>query len=97
MYLTTPLRWLIDQYLDLMTITSVVIGKHITSLPPAVLVPLTSLHGFRSCSRTPPPTTRTLPPKVIHHQAIAKLKTALIHVHTEEDLQKLESGIEDIM
>jgi hypothetical protein len=46
---------------------------------------------------TPPPATRTLDPKIIHHQAISKLKVALNHVHTAEDLQTLTSGLNAIM
>jgi hypothetical protein len=34
---------------------------------------------------------------MIHHQAMAKLKTVLNHVHTEEELRALESGIDAIM
>jgi hypothetical protein len=46
---------------------------------------------------TPPPATRTLDPKIIHHQAISKLKVALNHVHTAADLQILTSGLNAIM
>ena len=35
-----------------------------------------------------------LPPKVIHHQAMTKLKDALHYVHMEEELQNLSADIE---
>jgi len=46
---------------------------------------------------TPPCETQTLHPKLIHHQAMSKLKVALKHVHTQEELRFLESGIDAIM
>jgi len=46
---------------------------------------------------TPDPETRTLNPKVIHHQAMTKLKTVLRHVHTQEELQFVESGMDAMM
>jgi hypothetical protein len=66
---------------------------------PVISIPLVSLLPPPNYVRlgTAPPGTRTLPPKLIHHQAIAKLKVALTHVHTEDDLRELESGIDDMM
>ena len=46
---------------------------------------------------TPPPSTRTLDPKVIHHQAMSKLKVVLSHVHTADDLDFVETGLDAIM
>jgi hypothetical protein len=55
--------------------------------------PLPSLHRPTS----PPPETRTLPPKVIHHQAVTKFQDVLRHVHTEEELQQLTADIDRLM
>ena len=71
------------------------IGPDITY--PVIKAPLTCLGDSFTWFQTPPPVTRTLPTKFIHHRAMVKLKTALNHVHTEEDLLVLESGIDDIM
>lgn len=45
---------------------------------------------------SPPPTTRTLPPQVIHHQAIARFKNLLKHVHTEADLEDLNAELDEL-
>jgi dihydroorotase len=45
----------------------------------------------------PLPPTRTLPPKVIHHQAMSKLKVVLSHVHTADDLDFVETGLDAMM
>ena len=47
--------------------------------------------------RETPPSTRTLDPKVIHHQAMSKLKIVLSHVHTADDLDFVETGLDSIM
>jgi len=88
-------RWLISEKLNIATVPAVVTGQTELVAPPITL-PLTCLEP--TCrSSTPAPETQTLPPKFIHHRAIAKLKTALNHVHTEEELNALESGIDGIM
>lgn len=93
------IRWLINPQLDLTSIPPIVLGRGASSspLPATALVPLTFLLFLDNPSRTPPPVTRTLPPQVIHHQAFAKLKIALCHVHPEQDLLEVESGIQEIM
>jgi hypothetical protein len=67
----------------------------------AVEMPATMLEPLRlllpNTPGTPLPTTQTLDPKVIHHQAMSTLKVALNHVHTTEDLQHLTSGLQAIM
>jgi hypothetical protein len=46
---------------------------------------------------TPPPSTQTLPAKVIHHQAVTKFQDVLRHVHTEAELQNLTEDIDALM
>ena len=46
---------------------------------------------------SPAPNTRTLPPKVIHHQAMTKFKDILRYVHTEEELNDLSADIEALV
>lgn len=89
-------RWLLDPHLDLSQIAGITQGK---LAPPQLTLskPLESIFPVLRGHGTPPPITRTLNPKVIHHQAMSKLKIALNHVHTEEELQFLESGIDAIM
>ena len=66
--------------------------------PPTMLQHLVSLVPLRvGGTTTPPQGTRTLNPKIIHHQAMMKLKLALNHIHTAEDLQNLSMGLDGIM
>ena len=65
--------------------------------PLSMLQPLGLLFPGFFIAGTPPPVTRTLDPKIIHHQAMSKLKVALNHIHTAEDLQTLMSGLNAIM
>jgi hypothetical protein len=82
--------------LDVTTTPAVRIG-HVRPTDPDITtiipLPLPSLHRPSS----PQPETRTLPPKVIHHQAITKFQDVLHHVHTEEELQKLTVDIDRLM
>ena len=55
--------------------------------------PFPPLHRVPS----PQPITRTLLPKLIHHQAMTKFQDVLRHVHTEEELQRLNTDIEAMM
>jgi hypothetical protein len=71
---------------------SVLVEVPLTMLQPLGLL----LPGF-FIAGTPPPVTRTLDPKIIHHQAMSKLKVALNHIHTAEDLKTLNSGLDAIM
>ncbi|KAJ7886442.1 hypothetical protein B0H14DRAFT_2563374 [Mycena olivaceomarginata] len=59
-------------------------------LGPASDFPLRSFNARAS----PPPITQTLPPKVIHHQAMTKFKDVLRHVPTEADLSTLKDNSE---
>ena len=78
--------------MDISSIPAVTAGRHAL---PEEFVPsrLPPLHR----EFTPPPETRTLNPKVIHHHAMSKLKEALRHVHTEADLNALTADIDKIM
>jgi hypothetical protein len=69
--------------------------SHNTPTDTTTIVPrlLPSLHRLSS----PQPDMRTLPPKVIHHQAITKFQDVLRHVHTEEELQRLTLDIDRLM
>jgi hypothetical protein len=46
---------------------------------------------------SPLPATRTLPAKVIHHQAMTKFHDVLRHVHTEAELLDLNADLEELM
>jgi hypothetical protein len=86
-------RWLTDPTLDVTTTPAVMIGYHKQTDTTIIPQSLPSLHRRSS----PQPETRTLPPKVIHHQAITKFQDVLRHVHTEEELQKLTADIDRLM
>jgi hypothetical protein len=76
-----------------------VVNCRLVPAPTAPLGPITSLLKvpFATPGRgTPPPVNRNLNPRVIHNQAVAKLKVALRHVHTEEDLKYVEERIDAI-
>jgi hypothetical protein len=82
--------------LDLSAFPGVSLGK-LAPAPPELSKPMGPMFPTFEGHGTPPPETRTLHPKLIHHQAMSKLKVALKHVHTEEELHFLESGIDAIM
>ena len=88
-------RWLADPSFDITKTQAVSIGRK-TSADEAVVVspqPLPSLHRPAS----PAPNTRTLPPKLIHHQAMTKFKDVLCYIRTEEELQDLSADIEALV
>jgi hypothetical protein len=89
-------RWLANQNFDITTTKAVTIGHggH-DDLAMVPLIPeyLPPFHRHSS----PLPATRTLPPKVIHHQAISKFQGVLQHVNTEADLQSLNADLEAMM
>jgi hypothetical protein len=90
-------RWLLDPDMDLQKIAGVVHGQP-AKVPPAMLQPRVSLVPHRVGGATSPPQgTRTLDPKIIHHQAMAKLKLVLNHVRTVDDLQNLSMGLDNII
>ena len=88
-------RWLTDPSFNVTTTPAVMIGHNTPTDMTATVIPrpLPSLHRLSS----PQPNTCTLPPKVIHHQAITKFQDVLRHVHTEEELQKLTVDINRLM
>ena len=88
-------RWLTDPAFDITTTQAVTIGRNRPADEAAVIAPqpLPLLHRQSS----PAPNTRTLPPKVIHHQAMTKFKDVLRYVHTEEELQDLSADIEALV
>jgi hypothetical protein len=91
-------RWLLDPRTDLTAIPGINNGKA-TPVSRELSKPMGSLHPpiAGDGHETPPPCTRTLDPKVIHHQAMSKLKVVLSHVHTVADLDFVETGLDAIM
>ena len=88
-------RWLADPTFDITKTQAVSIGRK-ASADEAVVVspqPLPSLHRPTS----PAPNTHTLPPKLIHHQAMTKFKDVLRYIRTEEELQDLSADIEALV
>ena len=87
-------RWLTDPAFDITTTQAVTI-RHNRPADDAVIAPqpLPLLHRQSS----PAPNTHTLPPEVIHHQAMTKLKDVLRYVHTEEELQDLSADLEALV
>jgi hypothetical protein len=88
-------RWLADPTFDITTTQAVSIGRKTPAVEAIVVAvqPLPSLHRPTS----PAPNTRTLPPKVIHHQAMTKFKDVLRYVQTEEELNELSADIEALV
>ena len=82
--------------MDLTAVPGIIHSRAVEA-PATMLEPLGLLVPVLETTGTPPPVTRTLDPKVIHHQALSTLKVALNHVHTAEDLQNLTSGLNAIM
>jgi hypothetical protein len=77
-----------------------IVNRHRVPASAAPLGPITSLLRvpFAPPRRgMPPPVNKNLNPRVIHNQVVAKLKVALRHVHTAEDLEFVEHGIDDIV
>ena len=89
-------RWFINPEVELGKIRGIVHCVPVDA-PPTMLKPLGLLLPGFFIAGTPPPVTRTLDPKIIHHQAMSKLKVVLNHVHTAEDLKHLTSGLNAIM
>jgi len=88
-------RWLSELNFDITSTDAVTAGREVRDLVTVPPVPgrLPPFHNLAS----PPPSTRTLPPKVIHHQAVTKFKDVLRHVHTAADLESLNVDIEALM
>ena len=89
-------RWLSDPGFDIARTRPVTIRQGKSDVPEAdAAVPkrLPELHS----SLTPPPITQTLPPKIIHHQAVTKFQDVLRHVHTEVELKTLTEDIDALM
>jgi hypothetical protein len=81
--------------LDISQTATVKIGHNNGNDSEIPLVPIRLPPMLRQAS--PPPATRTLPAKVIHHQAMTKFQDVLRHVHTEADLNDLNTELEDLM
>lgn len=93
-----PPRWLANPELDISQMATVKIGHNVNKDNDNSVIPLVPNHLpplLRQAS--PPPVTRTLPAKVIHHQAMTKFHDVLRHVHTEADLQDLNADLQDLM
>jgi hypothetical protein len=88
-------RWLANPELDISQTATVKIGHKKDNDTEIPVVPIRLPPLLRQAS--PPPATRTLPPKVIHHQAMTKFHDVLRHVHTEADLQDLNTELEGLM
>jgi hypothetical protein len=88
-------RWLTNPELDISQTATVKIGHNKDGDAEIPLVPNRLPPLLRQVS--PLPTTRTLHPKVIHHQAITKFHDVLRHVHTEEELKDLNTDLEELM
>jgi hypothetical protein len=89
-------RWLANPDLDIATTQAVTIGtKGKNQLTTTHTIPA-RLTPFHRCP-SPPPATRTLPPKVIHHQAVTRFQDVLRHVHTEAELKSLNDDIDALM
>jgi hypothetical protein len=88
-------RWLSELNFDIMSTDVVTAGHEVRDLVtvPPVLGQLPPCHNLAS----PLLSTRTLPPKVIHHQAVTKFKDVLLHIHTATDLESLNVDIEALM
>ena len=82
------------------TTINAIVNSHPVPAPAAPLGPIMLLSRvpFAAPRRgTPPPVNRNLDPRVIHNQVVARVKVALRHVHTAEDLEYVENGIDAIM
>jgi hypothetical protein len=89
-------RWLSNPNLDITATRAVGIGYTTTADDSTEALTPIHLPSFHRCP-SPLPETRTLPPKLIHHQAITKFQDILQHVHTAANLQSLNEDIDAIM